>query len=251
MSQDIFGFDETKETKDFVTLTTPGIHRNLTWIEGEIKTIESKEGKSFTMTSLKFQTPEGIEYEASYFRPPATVEECTAYSRDVWKDGKKTDEKKMVTQAEVFKEQNQAYLYHLAQLGQAVSGLTWEQVLLKLKPFSTSYEALTNGFIATFKPGDANNKNVDIKLLWANSEKTKKSYLGLAKASEFTRAFATYVEGKPSSLSITEREHKNGMVCRYPYMASDTSETSTQSGTTIDQEIAHLENASTIEPGMW
>lgn len=209
-NQDIFGIDEAKETKDSASIHKPGIHRNMQLIGVEIKTLESKAGDAFTVTSLSFQNNEGVKFETSVFRPPASESECKPYTKDVWKNNKKTGEKEIVPASKVFKSRNQDYLYLLVQLGMAVSKSTWVQVIAKLKDSTNTYESLTNAFIKHFGPANKLS-NIDIKLMWDNNTKNKSSFLKLAKAGEYNKIFAQYLADKPSFLTVSESELKNGM----------------------------------------
>ncbi len=214
-NQDIFGTDETKETKDSASLNKAGIHRNMTYIGCEITELESKAGTMFTVTKLAFQTPEGIKYETSVFRPPAKEADCKPYSKAVWRNGKDTGEKEVVSAKEVFKQRNQDYLYLLMQLGMAVSKQSWIQVMEKLKKHTSSYEELTAGFIKNFPPNGAKHNNIDIKLIWDNDHNKKTSFLKLARAGEYNKIFGVYIPGSPAFITMSENELKKHMVRVY------------------------------------
>jgi hypothetical protein len=214
-NQDIFGASEAKETKDSASINKAGIHRNMTYIGCEIKKLESKSGSSFTVTGLTFQNPDGIKFDTSIFRPPVSEEDCKPYSKAVWKNGKDTGEKVVVSAKEVFKQRNQDYLYLLMQLGMAVSKQTWVQVMDKLKKHTSSYEELTAGFIKNFPPNNVKHNNIDIKLIWENDHNKKTSFLKLAKAGEYNKIFGVFIPGQPSFITMSDYELRNNSTRMY------------------------------------
>lgn len=231
MSEDVkVDFDQMAEPSQQKYISEAGIYRNVLVTKMGIAPITEKDGKkSGGFLEIVIESAEYGMFTIKHWPLPKTPDEVKFVMKVYGPNGEELRDR---TKEEQLNADHVEFAYFLCQLGMA-----WNNPFDNVKRIvivEKTFETMIGAFIKAFFTDQARKSPIDVKLVWNNNIKDKKSFLQIAKATQKNVVFRPYLKSlAKSDLEFTAYEKKKKMlICEFPYAKPATGAASNGSGAT-------------------